>query len=621
MSRGAQATSSKTAKATRQPFPLRWLGLPEYPGIVVFFVSVALCHHLFDIIKHSDYEDMAAESLEAALLGLLAAAICVALVRRYCASNAGATLSRLSFVLLPGVLFVFAPFRYAQVCRWTGWCQDWSDLFLAAGAALGVFIGLYTWWKSFAARLEAWASWTRALLDRITAARLFLIVWVLCAALLAWRGYGRLAHPELFAEGGNRFVADALAQGWWSLGSAYAGYYHTLPRLVALLAIAVAPVAYIPAATTAASFLAAAAVSAFIVRPAFRWLIPSDTVRIVAALLLCLAPGLREVLGNLPNLHYLLFILLGLLVLKDPDEPYRAWELVLAGLAVMSSGMVAALAPAVLIRAWLSLSRSAGRGLAARLRANTPEVIFAAIILVPTLVTAVLMLTGAETGGPQPADSSVGGLNPATVLQAWGTVLASSFLLHPLAGTVAVTEIMLTVSVWVLVVISITVFAILFGSLVMNGHRAQAMYLGAWLSAPFALILLLALVRGPDLRMFLITEDWNWYKWWMRYNYLFAVSGVILWLSLLRPTRLLPAGRLGNVLALTLCVAYVSQTNWYFDIKEYGNERRWDRTSAELERAIRTGCPRSVTVQLYPERWRFTYRAAKENPECGSAAE
>lgn len=148
MKRGAHSGNRRPRGRLRRPFRLDWIGLPEYPGIVLFFLSVALSYHLFDVLlfeitKYSDYEALAAEPLKAALTGLLAAWISVTLVRRFRATDPGTVLSRLSITLLPGVLFIFAPFRYAQMCRWTDWCQYWSDLFLVAGIGLCVLAGLW----------------------------------------------------------------------------------------------------------------------------------------------------------------------------------------------------------------------------------------------------------------------------------------------------------------------------------------------------------------------------------------------------------------------------------------------------------------------------------------------
>lgn len=589
----------------------RWLGLPDYPGILVFFLSVALSHHVYDILRNADYEDLYAESLEAAVLGIAATGIAVALLRRL-AVNPEAVLTNMSRTLLPGFLFIFAPFRYAQVCRWTGWCQYWTDAFVILGIAGCAAAGLYTWWTAAHRRADPGATRARALSFRIPGSRLFVTTWVLCLLLLAWRGYGRLTHPELFAEGG-RFVVIALTHGWTSLGFVYDGFYHTVPRLVALLATSLVPVAHIPAFTTTASFLIAAAICAFIARPVFRWIIPSDAVRVAAALLLCLVPALREILGHLAAVHYLLVVLLALLILKDPGKPYRLWEMLLAALVVLSSGLAAALAPALAVRLWVTLYARPAAGVPLVPGAAAREIALAGIVFALVSINALVVLSGVNIGRDEAA---IDAFEPAKLLSAWGVAAAGYFLLHPFGGTVAVSEIMRLLPLSALVLTAGLVYAGMFRTLAGSRGREHAALIGAWLTSPFVLIGLLALLRHPGLQMFLLDEHWFHFSWWMRYNYLLAVFGIASWLLLLSPSALLPGRRLANIVVFMLCAAYASQANWYFDIPAYGTEYRWQQTAGALERAVRTGCPRRVVIKLYPGDWEFTYHATKANPVC-----
>jgi len=60
-----------------------------------------------------------------------------------------------------------------------------------------------------------------------------------CAILIARRPDG-LFHAQFFAEDGKVWFADAYNMGWWSaLGRPWAGYFQTLPRLGAALALLV----------------------------------------------------------------------------------------------------------------------------------------------------------------------------------------------------------------------------------------------------------------------------------------------------------------------------------------------------------------------------------------------
>ncbi len=589
-------------------------GVPDYAGVVVFFCSALVSSQFLWAMRH-DPDDLGLRLAVALATAIAAASLTVAGVRRLWRPNPHGTLARLSLTLAPGLLFVFAPFRYAQLCRWTDSCVYWSDVFLLLGGGLGIVVGLFELSVSWRRHADAAASALGRQAARLGAAHWFWLVSLLCLAVLALRGWERLVYPELFAEGG-RFVAGALNHGWPSLLVSYAGYYHTVPRLIALLATSLVPIAYIPVFTVTACFLITAVISAFFVRPCFRWLVPSDAARGAVALLLCLAPGLNEVLGNLPNLHYPLLILLGLLTLKDPAQRYRGWELVLVLLTVLTSGAAAVFAPAAVVRCWLRATRMrAGVGSPAR-AAWDRDLTVPALIALGTMLVVADMLGGAEPGLARPNAVVGEGFDPLALATAMIKVIAMFFLLHPFAGTVAVSEIIL----WVPVLVLALGAAVLFGSLLWwhkaAGRRAQALQMTAWLIGPLALLALIGVMRPVGLSLFVNDEHWQQLGWWMRYNYVYAVCGVLLWVMVLRPTVFQPARRLGNVLAVTLCCAYVSQANWYFEAARYGDERRWLDSSAELERAVRTGCPRTVKAAIYPDGWALFYRAREPDPSC-----
>jgi hypothetical protein len=610
------STSRPDKEQRPGPAWLRWTGLPEFPGVVLFFVCVALSHELLDIIQSGKYHKLSYKPIEAALLGILLAAAFTALVRRFCPRRGAALLGALSIAMLPSVLFVFAPFRYLIECRYWGTCDFWTNPLLLTGISLCVITGIFNGFDTIRGGVEALNDKVHSWFQGKSSQALFLSAWVACTALLAWRGFDRLIHPELFAEGGAQYVGQALNLGWSSLGVTYDGFLHVVPRLISLLATSLAPVPYIPAVTVATCYLLAGASAAFIVRPVFRWLIPSDAVRFAAAILLCLIPAYRETLGNLANLHWILFFVLSLMVLKDPSRPYRVWELLVALLVVVSTNLVAALAPAAIIRLWLVQAGIRGGGSGTDVRARAPEAIFTLLIIGPTILYTLAMLWGGS--GPDDGRALLGALDPAVLLRAWRTTLISTFLLNPLSGPGVATEIVSMISHLALATIAGAVLCILFWYRSRNERHAESALILAWFAVPYAIIAMIALARSSSLKPFLLEEMWKIYKWWMRYHYLPVVFGIVAWLALLRPTRLLPGRHAANVLAVTLCVVSLSQAGWYFEVRKYGEERRWLQSSATLERAIRTGCPRVVTVRTYPGHWKFEYRADEKGVECAT---
>ena len=93
-----------------------------------------------------------------------------------------------------------------------------------------------------------------------------------------------------------------------------------------------------------------AAAFALIARVRLRWMVPHDAVRILAAVALCFLPGTWEVLGNLANLHSVLFYATLLVALQDPERPLGPADGVVLLATAVSAGEGVLLAPVFLLR-------------------------------------------------------------------------------------------------------------------------------------------------------------------------------------------------------------------------------------------------------------------------------
>jgi hypothetical protein len=431
-------------------------------------------------------------------------------------------------------------------------------------------------------------------------------------ALLVVRGWDRLTHPELFAEGGRQFVADALNHGWTSLFTLYDYYFHTAPRLIAILAVKLAPVAAIPAATMTACFTVTAAAAAMITRPAYRWLIPSDTARFALALLVCLTPGLPEILGNLPNLHWVLLFALAVLMLKDPMRPYRIWELLLVGLVVLSDGAAVIFLPLAAIRTLLIHSRQAplpGARSTANHRRLGEWIVCGILSLTAVYLTANFML---HHGGAVNLDAKPHSLD--SLLYRLEAIFVAFYWLHPFLGTDHLTDLMYAVPFNLLLVAGALLMAALLWALWRRSDR-RFYIIPVWLACLFLIPLMLSLVRewafyGLDFRP-------PYRSWWFRYHFVFAATGLVFVSALLRPTDVFRIGRLRNLAAAVLIAAYAVQAHSIFRIERYGEERVWARYAPLLEQSMATGCPARVTVTTYPTpKWRFVYENPRARPDC-----
>lgn len=232
-------------------------------------------------------------------------------------------------------------------------------------------------------------------------------VLAVCAAVLCLRKPRLVTTPQLWAEDGGVFFADAWLHGWSSLTIPYAGYFSTIQRLVALLACEAGP-ALVPAVFVAASLVLTLWVAARILSSRFP-LRP----RIVCALAVVMVPEAGEVLLCLTNVQWVLAI--GLLALLLSDDPRSRGQRTHDCTAAILLGLTG---PFSLLFAPLFLWRAAVR----RTRASS---ILAALVLLTAAVQ--LSSFGNLTGGDPAAAQQ--GLQAATAI---GSRLGGRLLLGTL---------------------------------------------------------------------------------------------------------------------------------------------------------------------------------------------
>jgi hypothetical protein len=128
------------------------------------------------------------------------------------------------------------------------------------------------------------------------------------AATLAWLRLVPATRDVLWAEDGRNFLQDAITSGPFApLLQPYSGYLHVIPRLIAGVTVALAPVSGYALWMTAGACIAAGIMAA-IVYVCSSTVVPWVPARIALGLLTVLVPlAPREVLGNTANLHSLVF--------------------------------------------------------------------------------------------------------------------------------------------------------------------------------------------------------------------------------------------------------------------------------------------------------------------------
>lgn len=150
-------------------------------------------------------------------------------------------------------------------------------------------------------------------------------VWIAAGfvlAAIAWLRLDGFTRGTIWAEDGRDFLAGALHGD--SVFRPYEGYTHVVPRILADLTVAVAPVPRYAVAMTALTIVVAAGIGLLVFGLTAELGI-SRGARIALALLTVAAPALiTEVSGNAANLHWLFLWLAPWLMLARPATWLRS---------------------------------------------------------------------------------------------------------------------------------------------------------------------------------------------------------------------------------------------------------------------------------------------------------
>lgn len=195
---------------------------------------------------------------------------------------------------------------------------------------------------------RSWIRWVWDAVSRRPAVQLGVLG--LSCAVIAWLRIPAIARDTFWAEDGRTFISSAASGGPSVLFQPYAGYLHTVPRLLAG-SIVLLPVNQWALATTASACAIAGAL-AVVVFVCTRDLVSWLPARILIAGLTVLAPyAPREVLGTLANVHSLFLWTLFWIVLSRPRSLRTAVVLsAVALLGTLTEIQALFLAPLLLLR-------------------------------------------------------------------------------------------------------------------------------------------------------------------------------------------------------------------------------------------------------------------------------
>jgi len=573
----------------------------RYLGFLIFFVSVLLTIQFSWALDHERPKEIPYRALMATLLGLALGTIAVwAASRPRLSQKTQSVLQKLSHALWPSVVLLFLPFHKHQLCRVGKSCDYLDNFYLLEFVVVAVMVftaTLYPYPEKIAAFFKTRLSGLRPL--QTIANHPYPFAFLLSLTILLATGWERYIHAEFFAEGGWVFLAQALSEGWSSLPHFVDGFSHILPRLIVLTGLETVSIENLAHFTVTACFIVAALINAVIVRNEYRWLIPSTTVRWGICIAMSLAPGYGEMLGNLPTMHYMLFVLIGLLLIKDPRSSITVTELIAIVLSVASTGLFITLAPLAAVRLLLR-TRFLNKLIPAPAPAvNWSEWTALLLILIASFALAGDVFLDALNYGLKHADIP---MDISILFTGISNALAIYYTLHPFGGNKTVFEILPHVSILLLLVPLLVVTVVLF-IIRWREDRLATIFFGLWLAAVLGIPAMLFIARPDSFYVFFSIDKytyWWYFAWWMRYNYLVAVPAIIFWFIILRPKNLFALQNKASVFALLILASLFYNAQFILPVKRYQEQDVWKYESAKLARSFATGCPKAFNVNVIP---------------------
>lgn len=162
--------------------------------------------------------------------------------------------------------------------------------------------------------------------------RRYAMLFGLCLLAFALKSPDALSSPQFWAEDGAIFFQQQQGRFWPPGLTPYAGYLHTLPRLIAWLASFPTP-QWAPLVYNVGAWVINASAIAFVL-----YAIQDARLRVIAFLALFLAPTNGEVFGSLTNVQWHVQFFLVAICFLPIRAPSRGWAIA-ASAATLLAGL------------------------------------------------------------------------------------------------------------------------------------------------------------------------------------------------------------------------------------------------------------------------------------------
>jgi hypothetical protein len=422
----------------------------------------------------------------------------------------------------------------------------------------------------------------------------YLLTFSACWILLSHRAFPRITAARLWAEDGPIFIGEFVNQGFGSFFNQYAGYFHTIPRIFGAAAVAF-PVELWPQIITLLSLTTAAATFAIFVSDDFRDYVDKKIVRFFLCLTLCLSPGLSEILSNLANLHWIIFLAATLLILKK--APLRlTFEAPLLFLFFVSAGECLVLLPLLVFRGWQTVHSHKSR------QWFQIEFLLAITLIISSLLN---FFQRQHNNKGDIAELS-------QMIHSFDYTVLSQIFYIPVLGPTVESWIRETSDPWIFIIVSVTILAgCLYLLLRIKKDIAINLLLAG--SCTIGIIFLIWIVRPESINFFPPRQSLEFF-YAMRYSFILFPISLIFWLTLINVAinRYDCLKKIWPVTIIFLFLGILSSPAPY-RIEAYG-DRLWTKDAVRLIDTYKSRCFDEFYVRIYPNDWKF--RIALQNEGC-----
>ena len=406
------------------------------------------------------------------------------------------------------------------------------------------------------------------------------------ALVLTLRGYLRLAVAGLYAEDGALFLMEAIRYGDASLIIPYAGYFHTIPRIIAFC-VSFLPAILIPHTIVLICFIFAFLVYSTLLSTDYSYLIPDIRIRGILVIILALSPGTDEVIGNLANLHWLCLLWLGFRGIADLSVPYRFWILIPVFLCIATEGATIVLLPLYGTRILLHILRKDG---------NRP-IIFNTIVFILILVFAYINYT-IRIEETKPI------YDIALLAKVYFKTFISDILVHAWAS-----YLVYVIPSWywsMLAIPAVVAIVWLFNRSLRLEHILIFVFVGSFSLIP----LMIAMARARSIPYLIDATYFGWGT--LRYALLLPIAGYMLWFSAL-------SARYVNhplvVFSFASVMLSVALFNLFFHsrtlITNGTAHNHWIEQANQIDNLKNFGKPESLDIEIHPAEWYMHLQAPK----------